>query len=262
MAGQARRLHSDEPPHARRAWLGVARPPGVLQGRVSRRVPPGEVGRGREAQRVRRQAQRHRLEVRTEDPQAARQGQEGRRPRHRAAHRDRRFGGRLRAREGVDRRERPRLYGPGVLVRQEQQGGQRAVPARLRGRSRRRHPGEARQRAQADAQRARPRQREVGVDAAGVLHRHERAGAAPVLPARPTRSADPRRRALPAAAQAQAHRRGVDRLHQRGRQRGQAVPGDLPGLPHAGHDDQAQRPRHRRQGYEQVRGPGVHVRAR
>ncbi len=81
---------------------------------------------------------------------------------------------------------------------------------------RRRHPGEARERAQADAQRARPCQREVGVDAAGLLHRHERERAAPVLPARPPRSAHPRRRALPAAAQAQAHRRGVDRLHQRG----------------------------------------------
>ena len=154
MAGQARRLHSDEPPHARGAGLGVARPPRLLQGRVPRRLSPGEVGRGREAQRVRRQAQRHRLEVRPEDPQAARQGQEGRRPRHRAAHRHRRPGGRLRPREGVHRRERPRLHGPGVLVRQEQQGGQRALSARLRGGPRRRHPGQARQRAQADAQRA------------------------------------------------------------------------------------------------------------
>ncbi len=85
--------------------------------------------------------------------------------------------------------------------------------------------GKLRQRAQADAQRPRPRQREVGFDAAGLLHRHERAGAAPVLSARPPRSAHPRRRALPAAAEAQAHRRGVDRLHQRGWQQGQAVPG-------------------------------------
>ena len=220
------------------------------------------MGRRRGAHQVRRQAERYSLEVRSEDSQAAREGQEGRRSRRRALHGDRRSGWRFRTREGFNRRERTRVHGPGVVVRQEQQGGQCAVPARLRGGPRRRDPRQAWQRAQADAQRTRFRIGQARVDTPGVLHSHERPWAASVLPARSPRAADFRRGALPAAAQAQAHRRRVDRLHQRGRQRGQAVPGHLPGFSHARNYHQAQRSRCRFEGHEQVRGPGIHVRAR